>query len=109
MSNSNNINIKTTEPNNTKLPSDKTLQNAAKMSIIEDKPIMLDYWKCSLDKTAFIGQKVGTTEKFLIKNEEEYTSNIVKIYRVAEEFIIVTENSIYIVDSNIPMRKIETA
>lgn len=106
---SNNTNFQINETKNIKLPSDKTLQNASKMSIVEDKPIMLDYWKFSLDKTSFIGQKIGSTEKFLIKNEEEYTSNIIKIYRVSDEFIIVTENSIYIVDAGIPMRKIENA
>ena len=32
-----------TEPNY-RLPSDVTLKHAAKLSIVEDKPIMLDYW-----------------------------------------------------------------
>jgi hypothetical protein len=27
-----------------RLPNDITLQNAVKLSIVEDKPIMLDYW-----------------------------------------------------------------
>ena len=33
-----------------KLPSEATLKHASKLSIVEDKPIMLDYWTASLDK-----------------------------------------------------------
>jgi len=98
-----------TNTNTLKIPSDLTMQHASKLAIAEDKPIMMDYWKFSIDKAAFIGQKTATKEKYLIKNEEEYTSNIAKIFRVAGEFIVMTENSIYIVDAGIPMRKIETA
>lgn len=95
--------------NSLKIPSDLIMQNACKLAITEDKPIMMDYWKFSIDKMAFIGQKMNTKEKYLIKNEEEYTSNIVKIFRVSSELIVMTENSIYIVDANIPLKKIESA
>ena len=27
-----------------RLPTNNTLQHAAKLSVVEDKPIMLDYW-----------------------------------------------------------------
>jgi hypothetical protein len=90
---------------NYRLPSDVTLQHAAKLSIIEDKPIMLDYWTLSLDKKALIGSKADG--KLLVKSAEEYTSYIAKMYRSAEELIVVTENSIYIVSGGIPARKID--
>lgn len=90
---------------NYRLPCEVTLRNAAKLSIVEDKPIMLDYWTASLDKTALIGAK-ESNEKLLVKSEDEYTSTIVKFYKTKTEYIIVTENSIYIVDSGIPSRKI---
>ena len=45
-------------------------------------------------------------EKLLVKSEEEYTSTIAKIYEVADEFIIMTENSLYIVDNKIQLRRI---
>jgi hypothetical protein len=67
---------------------------------------MLDYWTSSIDKTALIGLKDGSGEKLLVKSEEEYTSPIVKIYKVSNEYIIVTENSIYLVDVNIPSKRI---
>ena len=90
---------------NYRLPSDVTLKHAAKLGIVEDKPIMLDYWTVSLDKKALIGIKENG-EKLLVKSEDEYTSTIAKFYKSATEYIIITENSIYIVSSDIPSRKI---
>ena len=40
---------------NYRLPADVTLKHAAKLAIVEDKPIMMDYWAASLDKKALIG------------------------------------------------------
>ena len=88
-----------------RLPSDVTLQHASKLSIVEDKPIMLDYWTASVDKKALVGVR-ESGEKLLVKSAEEYTSAIAKFYKSASEYIIITENSIYIVSSDIPTRKI---
>lgn len=94
-------------PNGYRLPENTTLQHAAKLSIVEDKPIMLDYWTNSLDKTVLIGVKDNNDkEKLLVKSEEEYTSPISKIFKVGKEYIIMTENSIYIVDVSIPTKRI---
>ena len=90
---------------NYRLPSDATLKHAAKLSIVEDKPIMFDYWTSSLDKKALVGVK-DAGEKLLVKSEDEYTSCIIKFYKSVTEYIIITENSIYIVSSDIPTRKI---
>jgi len=90
---------------NYRLPSDVTLKHAAKLGIVEDKPIMLDYWTVSLDKKALIGIK-DNGDKLLVKSEDEYTSSIAKFYKSATEYIIITENLIYIVSSYIPSRKI---
>jgi len=92
-------------PNGYRLPEVNTLQNAAKLSIIEDKPVMLDYWTNSLDKTVLIGVK-DSGEKLLVKSEDEYTSPVAKIYKVGKEYIVVTENSIYLVDVEIPTKRI---
>jgi hypothetical protein len=93
------------EASNYRLPSDITLKHAAKLGIVEDKPIMLDYWSASLDKKALVGVK-ETGEKLLVKSEDEYTSPIAKFYKSGTEYIIITENSIYLVCSEIPTRKI---
>jgi len=109
MNNNTNTQTKTEDSTNVegyRLPDNKTLQHAAKLSIVEDKPIMMDYWTNSLDKTVLIGVKEDNQEKLLVKSEEEYTSPISKIYKVCKEYIIITENSIYIVDLEIPTKKI---
>jgi hypothetical protein len=66
---------------------------------------LLDYWTASLDKKALVGAK-ATGEKLLVKSEDEYTSTISKFYKSGGEYIIITENSIYIVCNDIPTRKI---
>ena len=88
-----------------RLPSDTTLQHVSKLSIVEDKPIMLDYWTASVDKKALVGVR-DSGEKLLVKSAEEYTSPIAKFYKSGTEYIIITENSIYVVSSDIPTRKI---
>lgn len=93
------------ESSNYRLPSDITLKHAIKLAIVEDKPIMMDYWSSSLDKKALVGVK-ETGEKLLVKTEDEYTSPISKFYKSSTEYIIITENSIYLVSSDIPTRKI---
>lgn len=87
------------------LPTDATLRHAAKLSIVKDKPIVLDYWTVSLDKKALIGVK-ESGEKLLVKSEDEYTSHIEQFFKSGPEYIIITENSIYVVSSEIPSRKI---
>ena len=63
-------------PADYRLPDNTTLQHASKLSIVEDKPIMLDYWVSSLQKTVLIGVKEDN-EKLLVKSDEEYTSPII--------------------------------
>ena len=88
-----------------RLPGMNTLTHATKLAIVEDKPIMMDYWASSLDKSSLIGVRENK-EKLLVKSEEEYTSPIAKIFKVEGEFIILTENSIYLVSSEIPSKRI---
>tara|TARA_B110000285_G_scaffold234346_1_gene310971 strand:- start:802 stop:1107 length:306 start_codon:yes stop_codon:yes gene_type:complete len=90
---------------NYKLPTDITLKHASKLAIVEDKPIMFDYWTASLDTKALIGAK-DSGEKLLVKSEDEYTSTIQKFYKSGSEYIVITENSIYIVSNEIPTKKI---
>ena len=94
-----------TENNNYRLPANNTLQNLSKLAILEDKPIMFDYWTSSLDNDVIIGVREGG-EKLLVKSEDEYTSPISKIYKVDQEYIIVTENSIYVITSEVLTKRI---
>lgn len=86
-------------------PTELTMKHAVKLAIVQDKPIMMDYWVHSLDKKALIGVRENS-EKLLVKSEEEYTSPIAKIYKVETEFIAETENSIYLISADIPTKKI---
>lgn len=88
-----------------RMPDNTTMQNAIKLAISEDKPILLDYWTASIEKTALVGVR-DTKEKLLVKSADEYTSPIQKIYKVSNDFIIMTENSIYLVCASIPTKKI---
>ena len=105
--NANNNNANNANNNNSsyRLPSNLCMNHAIKLAIVEDKPIMLDYWTASLDKSVVIG--VGENkEKLLVKSEDEYTSTIAKIFKVETEYIIMTGNSIYIVSNDIPTKRI---
>ena len=86
-------------------PSAQALQHAVKLCIVDDKPIMLDYWTDSLEANVLIGVK-ESGEKLLVKSEDEYTSPISKIYKVETEYLIVTENSLYLVSNTIPTKRI---
>jgi len=66
---------------------------------------MMDYWAASCDKQVLIGVREGG-EKLLVKSEDEYTSPVSKIYKVDREYIIITENSIYLVSAEIDTKRI---
>jgi hypothetical protein len=91
--------------NKYKLPSSSTMQHACQRAVVDDRPILLDYWTDSCDNNVVIGVREGG-EKLLVKNEDEYTSPIQKIFKVEEEYIILTENSIYIINANISTKRI---
>jgi hypothetical protein len=95
-----------TTDNGYRLPESATLNHACKLAIVEDKPILMDYWTASIDKTALIGVKPDN-EKMLVKSEDEYTSPIAKILKIGKEYIIMTENSIYLVDAAVLTRRVK--
>jgi hypothetical protein len=86
-------------------PSNQCLQHVVKLAVVDDKPIMLDYWTDSHEKKVLIGVRENG-EKLLVKSEDEYTSPIEKIYKVETEYIIVTENSLYLVSASIATKRI---
>lgn len=91
------------------LPNDKVLTHAAKIAIEQDKPILLDYYVETKKGTAFLGEDNETKEKILVKSPEEYTSPVQKMFKAKEDYIIVTENSVYIVSGNIKKKTISSA
>lgn len=86
-------------------PCDLVMKHLVKLSLENDKPIMLDYWKKSLTKDVVVGVR-SSGEKLLVKNEEEYTSPISKVFKVETDYIIMTENSLYCVCASIASKRI---
>jgi hypothetical protein len=91
------------------IPSPAVLTLAAKVAVQQDKPILLDYYHETATGKACLGEDNDTKEKVLVKNVEEYTSLIQKILKAAEDYLIVTENSIYVVSGKIQKKKIAMA
>ena len=89
------------------LPSASVLLQASKLSISQDKPIQMDYYVETANGSAFMGEDSTTKEKMLVKSAQEFTSVIQKVYKVGEDFIVMTENSIYITSGKIQKRRIE--
>lgn len=96
-----------TPANQDPIPAAQTLLQAAKLAIQQDKPIQLDYYVDTFFNRAFLGEDSENSEKMLVKSGEEFTSLIQKIYKVAEDFIIITENSIYVVSGKMQKRRIK--
>ena len=87
------------------LPSASVLLRASQVAIDQDKPIYLDYYRESVEKSCCIGVQPDNT-KFLVKSDSEYTSTIQNVYKCETCYIVMTENSLYIVDGGIPIKKI---
>jgi len=90
------------------LPSPQTLVQAAKLAIQMDRAIQLDYYVDTATNKAFLGEDDEAKEKMLVKSGDEFTSLIQKMYKVSDDLIILTENSIYIVSGKIQKRRIKS-
>lgn len=90
-------------------PTPQTLVQAAKLAMEQDRAIMLDYYVDTAQSKAFLGEDGATKERVLVKSKEEFTSLIKKLYKVGEDFIVLTENSLYIVSGKIQKRTVNLA
>ena len=88
------------------IPSASVLLRTAQLSLEHDKPIYLDYYQDSVNKTCCIG--VQEKSKYIVKSESEYTSTVENVFKCEDCFIVMTENSLYIVSASIPVKKIVT-
>lgn len=86
------------------VPNASVLMRAAQLAIDQDKPIYLDYYADSLEKKCCIGVQDST--KYLVKSDTEYTSSIENVYKCENCYIVATENSLYIVSAEVPIKKI---
>ncbi len=91
----------------TVVPSPAVLVQAAKLALTQDNPIRLDYYVETHNGSAFMGEDGETKEKMLVKSADEFTSLIQKTYKVGEDYIVMTENSIYVVSGKLQKRRIQ--
>jgi len=89
------------------IPSASVLLRAAQLSVEKDKPIYLDYYGDSVEKKCCIGVQDST--KYLVKSDSEYTSTVEVVFKCEACYIVETENSLYIVSAEIPIKKIASA
>ena len=85
------------------LPSNETLSQAAKLSIKVSKPICFYFYIDSCKGAAQIVTAEG--DKIIYKNNEEHTSPIRHTYKVGNEYLIVTDNTIYIISCDTKISK----
>jgi hypothetical protein len=85
------------------LPSNETLSQAAKLSIKVSKPICFYFYIDSCKNGAQIVTAEG--DKIIYKNNEEHTSPIRHTYKVGNEYLIVTDNTIYIISCDTKISK----
>ena len=79
------------------LPSDKTLQQATKLALKTKKPVCFYFYLDSLKgKISIISDG---EDRIIFKNEDEHTSPILNTYKSENCYIVVTENTIYILST----------
>ncbi len=85
------------------LPSTNTLNQATKLAIKVQKPICFYFYIDSCKGQATIVNADG--DKIIYKNNEEHTSPIKNTYKVDNEYLVVTENTIYVISCNTQINK----
>ena len=79
------------------IPSAQTLEQATKLSIKLQKAIDYYFYVDSLKGNVCIAS--NEDDKIIYKNNEEHTSPIQNTYKVNNEFLVVTENTIYVISA----------
>ena len=82
------------------LPSPVACQHALAKAEERDCAVYMDYWRDSLNGTAMIGIR-GDNSKLLVKSASEYTSTIEKMFKAENAYLVLTENSLYLVSAGI--------
>lgn len=89
------------------MPSDQTIVAAMKTAFKFGRPVIcLDYWEDSFNGQAFIGVRPDKT-KFLCKTDnEQYTSPAEKFFKAGEDMLVLTQNSVYIINGKTQARNV---
>ena len=79
------------------IPCSQTLEQASKLAIKLQKAIDFYFYVDSLKGNVCIAS--NDDDKIIYKNNEEHTSPIQNTYKVNDEFLVVTENTIYVISA----------
>ena len=86
------------------LPSADTLSKALKLSLKLTKPIDCYFYLDSIrDRVCIMNDG---EDMIIYKNDDEHTSPILKTYKSEDQYIIITENTIYLLSANTPIRNV---
>lgn len=83
-----------------------TLTHAARLSMLNNVPVIMKYYIPSVDCEVYIGIDNNLNEKYLVRSSEDYTKPIKKIYKSCSEYIVATDQGIYIISDKTQQRKI---
>ena len=84
------------------LPTEKTLLQATKLSLKTKKPICFYFYIDSLKGKISI--VTDGEDRIIFKSDEEHTSPILNTYKSDTSYIVVTENTIYILSADTPVK-----
>ena len=84
------------------LPSEKTLIQSTKLALKTKKPVCFYFYIDSLKGKITIVS--DGEDRVIFKSEDEHTSPILNTYKSENCYIIVTENTIYIISSETQVR-----
>jgi hypothetical protein len=88
-----------------RFPTEQTMMKAMFMSLDKDKPINMSFWISSLSKEICIlytfDKEYILSTSDVLDLADEYSSSIVERHRNGGDLICETENSLYIVSSDL--------
>ncbi len=87
------------------LPSAETLVKAMKLSLKLTKPLDFYFYEESCRDGICIMH--DGEDMVIYKNDDERTSPISKTFKSEDQFIVITENTIYIISAKTPIRNLE--
>ena len=84
------------------LPTEKTLLQATKLALKTKKPICFYFYIDSLKGKISIS--TDGEDRIIFKSDDEHTSPILNTYKSDTSYIVVTENTIYILSADTPVK-----
>lgn len=87
------------------LPSPDTLVKAMKLSLKLAKPLDFYFYEDSWRDGVCIMH--DGDDMVIYKNDDERTSPVSKTFKSEDQYIVITENTIYIISANTPIRNLE--